>query len=935
MPTCKQGWCKRIVTVLLALYFITDVYGQAETLLPEFDVSNGLPSNSVRCLKLDKSKRLWVGTDNGLSVINGNENHKKIESALSQKSIWSLSFLDSLVFVGTRYNGLFVFNQFTGSLSNTYPTSSINQIRKIKVFNNQDVYILTNEGIYKWANHVLAKLNVEEGLKQDFIIDIFQWDGKIVGLTNTCRRLILTDKNKFSQYEANAPCYFSAITSYNTLYLGGVGSKETLCIISKDKPMQKIDMPKVFGISFAAWEMVHCNGKLILGFGDTRTNEAGALCILDSGNNTTQVTVTDYVSCLDTDSATNTLYYGTLNKGVFVQRGLSAASMFNKPPQSTIIANGSTAFCYTNTSLQKIDNGNSETILRDFSNDNPVISMSIDGDTLIALHKRSLDVYVTKSLQLIKHFDYKNIWENGLSSSRLDNTVFAFHNYGVIRKFGLIKPATQFKQDEAFLPYPQRFGKQIFCLNKEKGFSIIEEDTNYYLKCSDSSIAFVNDFTVIQNMLYTLSSKELKAFQINYKSKELLLQNTTLLSNQTIGFYPKWLLTYKDRLYLLNEKGIVKFNLENRTPANYYYFGNYQQTIKPIITGDSLLLVSNSYLTRFPFTDFEKQFQQFENEDWKVAMPESVNENLGFQINIHSPNYLLQNHSLKQLEVWHRGELVQTLYTVTGQFNFPDGLKYGDYEFKISIGDVVKKQPISISLPLNRNPYFFGAILLFVLVVAAILFKTTLDKRKTKKQLLENRLQILKQNFNPHFVYNSMNLISSLILEGKNDEAVQVVADFSKLQRSYLETNNKAAINLTEELNYLTGYLDLQQKRFEHDNSFTYSINVSEPINTDVISLPPLILQPIAENAIKYGIVGSNATNKSITIDIKGINPTIISIEDNGNYAVQNAGFGMGEKFVKERLEIFAKTKNKSIIVSFGNKPAHSNTGYRVEISIG
>ncbi len=934
MPTSKQGWCKRIIKVLLAVFFIADAYGQAETLLPEFDVSNGLPSNAVRCLKLDNSKRLWVGTDNGLSVINGNEIHKKIESALSQKSIWSLSFLDSLVFIGTRYNGLFIFNQFTGSLLNSYPTNSINQIRKIKVLNNQDVYILTNESIYKWANHVLTKLDVEQGLKQDFIIDIFQWEGKILGLTNNCRRLVLTDKNSFSQYEVNAPCYFSATNSNDKLYLGGVGSKETLCIVSKDKPMQKVDMPNVFGISFAAWEMVYCNGKLILGFGDTRTNEKGAICILDSSYNTTQVTVADYVSCLDADSATNTLYYGTLNKGVFVLRGFSGAAMFNKPPQSTIIANDNAILCYTNTSLQKIGNGNTKTISTSFPNDNPVTSMSIDGDTLIAAHKNSLDIYATKDLQLIKHFDYDNVWENGLSSSRLGNTVFAFQNYGTIKKFGLANPVNQFKQDEAFLPYPQRFGKQILCLNKEKGFSIIEEDTIYHLKCADSSIAFVNDFTVIQNRPFTLSDRELKVFQINYKSNELVLQ-TTIVSNQIAGFTPKWLLAYQDNIYLVNEKGIIKFNVENSTPASYYYFGNYQQTTKPIITGDSLLLVCNSYLTKFRFSDLENQFQQFENKDWNISTPESVNENLGFQVNINSANNILQNHTLKQLEIWHNGKLIQTLYTIKGQFDFPDGLKYGDYEFKISVSDVIKKQPVSITLPLNRNPYFFGAILFFVLVVAAILFKTTLDKRKTKKQLLENRLQILKQNFNPHFVYNSMNLISSLILEGKNDEAVQVVADFSNLQRSYLETNNKAAISLTEEIHFLTGYLALQQKRFEHDNNFAYSINIGEGINTDAILVPPLILQPIAENAIKYGIVGSNATNKNITIDITGVNPTIISIEDNGNYAAQSKGFGMGQKLVKERLEIFSKTNNSNTTVSFGKQPKHSNTGYRVEINIG
>lgn len=147
---------------------------------------------------------------------------------------------------------------------------------------------------------------------------------------------------------------------------------------------------------------------------------------------------------------------------------------------------------------------------------------------------------------------------------------------------------------------------------------------------------------------------------------------------------------------------------------------------------------------------------------------------------------------------------------------------------------------------------------------------------------MDNRLHILKQNLNPHFVYNSMNLISSLILEEKYDEAILVVSEFSKLQRSYLETNNKDVISLQEEIDFIEVYLKLQQRRFENDNSFIYNIKVEDNIDLRSIMVPPLILQPLVENAIKHGIIESKSNKRQISIEILGSRPIIIGIEDNG-----------------------------------------------------
>jgi LytS/YehU family sensor histidine kinase len=180
-----------------------------------------------------------------------------------------------------------------------------------------------------------------------------------------------------------------------------------------------------------------------------------------------------------------------------------------------------------------------------------------------------------------------------------------------------------------------------------------------------------------------------------------------------------------------------------------------------------------------------------------------------------------------------------------------------------------------------------------------------------------------------------MNLISALILESKNDEAVKVVAEFSKLQRTYLETNNKDQISLQEELDFLGIYLKLQQRRFDVNNRFEYKIEIETTVDISNISVPPLILQPIAENAIKHGIIGSTSSDKWIHVDITSDEKNIIiNIEDNGDTENPNLDLGMGQKLVNQRIEIYNKMNRNKLSIVSGLKPRFSNFGYRVELII-
>ncbi len=924
MLTRFQSWCERIITAFLVLAVSVNAKAQTGELLPELDQFSGLQSNGVRCIKIDPKGRVWVGTDNGLNILNTiTPIEAGISNTIGNNSVWAIDYKENILFVGTRNNGLYQFNRLSGKLIKHHPSSTINLIRKIKALDNR-VFILTNSGAFELVGTDIQKLKLTNSAKSDFIIDIFQWNNALYGVRYYHQGIIRLSGNTFNSNETELfigkdlkhkhLTIFSVATYNNRLYLGAIDLQPFLIVIENGNPPFTINLPDSLGPGYIIWEIAATKDKITLAIGDVYSNRKGLMYVLNSKFiNHSPVKVKDYVTCVSIDSINNSLYYGTLENGMYFQNSILTTSLKNNPTESEFV--------------KKRD--------RSKSFDKWTHSYSV-GDTLVLAHENKIELYNRQTGKLLLSIPRDNRFPYIFSNSIqfFNNSIYTFDNYGWIYKYNLDKKnGWAVEKIESSLPYPQKFGSKIILLNREKGFNIINESESYPLFCLDKSIPFVKDFTLIHDTLYTLSKNALKAFRIDEQKKELIFLKEYDSPNAIEGFVPKWILSQTDKLYLLNENGILNVNANNGQPIHYYYWGNYVNLKKPMIEGDSLTLAYDGILHNIPFIAINYSSSNIQAADINLSLPSSVNENLGFQIGFNSPDYLVQNRYLKSLEIWKRGELKEVKYSTTSTFNFTKGLQFGDYDFTLKVGSTEKKTNLNITLPLNRNPYFFGSLAFFILLFIFLLLKTQYDKKKLSKKLSENRMQVLKQNLNPHFVYNSMNLINSLILEEKYDDAVQVVSEFSKLQRIFLETNNKDAISLKEEFDFLEVYLKLQQRRFRYDNSFTYSINVTEGIDTNTIMIPPLILQPHVENAIKHGIIGNNSNERHISITVTGTNPILISIEDNGNGAGNSKKeLGMGQKLVAERIHLSNAENKYKLKIEFDKLPLNSKSGYRVEI---
>jgi tetratricopeptide (TPR) repeat protein len=149
------------------------------------------------------------------------------------------------------------------------------------------------------------------------------------------------------------------------------------------------------------------------------------------------------------------------------------------------------------------------------------------------------------------------------------------------------------------------------------------------------------------------------------------------------------------------------------------------------------------------------------------------------------------------------------------------------------------------------------------------------------RQIQETELHALRSQMNPHFIFNCLNAVKSLVLKNENEAASQYITKFSKLVRMVLENSRSEWISLEQELNILTLYLDIEQTRF--NNSFQYWINIEGDVDTEGVKIPPMLIQPYVENAIWHGLMHKESGgNVTISIIQKADNLLEINILDDG-----------------------------------------------------
>ncbi|MCE7996804.1 MAG: histidine kinase [Roseivirga sp.] len=195
-----------------------------------------------------------------------------------------------------------------------------------------------------------------------------------------------------------------------------------------------------------------------------------------------------------------------------------------------------------------------------------------------------------------------------------------------------------------------------------------------------------------------------------------------------------------------------------------------------------------------------------------------------------------------------------------------------------NLGKLAASQEAELS---RKNGLIALSLLVFLLLIVLVYFIYRQRAIKAKSNELMARQRLANAQMNPHFLFNSLSAIQELVLENKDViQTSDFLAKFSKLTRQMLNYTDSESIYLSQEIEFLTNYLDLQKLRF--GDKFSYEIYGTSDLEVDDFFVPPLITQPFAENALEHGFHKSGGPNKLMIRILKNKNGVSIEIEDNG-----------------------------------------------------
>ncbi len=336
-----------------------------------------------------------------------------------------------------------------------------------------------------------------------------------------------------------------------------------------------------------------------------------------------------------------------------------------------------------------------------------------------------------------------------------------------------------------------------------------------------------------------------------------------------------------------------------------------------------------------------------------LSLPtDSNNIELHFSaIDFRSLGHILFRYRIKGItDGWH--------YSSNNFVRF-ESLAPGDYRFEVAAMNshgAWSERPdfirLHIQTPWWLNSWFIAFEILLGIVLVYVSVKHSLLQRHRKqmhdnflkRHVTELELQAIKAQINPHFIFNTLNAIQYFIVNNKNEQAGDYLERMASLLRNTLDYSNKTSISIEEEITYLQNYLELEKLRF--DEQVDFSIRNNLPANA-IIELPPMILQPHIENALRHGLKNRRNQLKKLEISFSLIDHELIcEVSDNGvgrNASAENKTLkttkrvSMGMQLSHDKLRIHEQLTGKKIkmeVIDRYMKGTSIATGTTIKINI-
>lgn len=211
----------------------------------------------------------------------------------------------------------------------------------------------------------------------------------------------------------------------------------------------------------------------------------------------------------------------------------------------------------------------------------------------------------------------------------------------------------------------------------------------------------------------------------------------------------------------------------------------------------------------------------------------------------------------------------------------------GRYTLKYRIGnrdgywsETIATVKFKVLVPFYTSWWFIAIVLLLILIIIVAIVKQREFDLTQKQRNAELQQRLFRLQMNPHFMYNSLLAIQSFIFSNDPKDAGNYLSDFARLFRLILNNSKSEFITLSKEIETLNLYLKLQSLRYP--DRFEYEIFVDDEVDYDLTMIPPMLAQPMIENALEHGIFYKEGKGR---IDIRfkrNGDQLLFEVEDNG-----------------------------------------------------
>lgn len=821
----------------------------------------------------DNDDKIWVTSNNGLYSFNSKDFEQILPENSKSNSLFGLTKDNfGTIYCYNLYGQIFKLSRKTLTLFFEIPEQYLGDNTSIVFDNKNNLLISTNHQLLVVKNNKITDIK-----KEGAIYTTKKNDTVFYGRDLASKPVIFGFKNnqETKKYSYSVNDHFLATHSklkfYNdTLY--GYNKSKKVFFYFDEKQLKPIDF------SFLK------KGNHIIFFEDEHLwfsdSENGVYLVsskeIFNKKKPNKIFKDYFISGVTTDNEGNT-WLLTFNNGIIIIPNLKVKNYFtNKNIKGVTKANNSIFFS-SNDSIYKLKEDKSELFF--ITENDRLESFNILKNSNIITTNNGL--YLNKNLVLKMGYNRASIVSEDLIFLGFHS---GLHTYNVKTKE--VKKLTENRvYDICYVESKKEVwfssSNGLYCIKNEKIQPILYQNKPILAK----KIIFIDD------KIWTLTNKGI--FILDDKNVvEHITENNGLLNNNVEQ------IKYENNfIYLSFKKAIQRYNLEQKTFENFTFSdGITKRIIDFEVANNTIYAVNNDGLLLFNF---------YRNKDaiktYKTIITEAIangsttiTQNTNLPANEHNVFFSFLTTTYKY-DVSYQYQLVgfdeKPIIAKENQssINYTN-LPAGNYTFKVQSFINNKENEIA-SLSFSIAQFWYKTIafkiLAFIIIASflMLLYKNRIKKigqeryqEQMKKQLAESTLTSLKAQMNPHFLFNAMNSIQSLIIENQKDEAYKYLTQLSNFMRENLKLSDVSYVPVLDEIQFVEKYIQLEKLRFEDDFNYEIENNIE---NTEVL-IPSMIIQPFVENAIKHGLLHKEKNKKLNIIYSQSKENIICSVIDNG-----------------------------------------------------